>query len=138
MSSHLLIRTLEANAVFSAFSGAVLIALAVVGTDAFGVPPWMLGLVGACLLPFAWIVHRTARYPEPMLVHLIIGADVAWVIAAAVLLLVFPGTLSPTGSIALAVASVVVADLAIMQYVGVRRTSLGTNHAALGEAPCQT
>jgi hypothetical protein len=132
MSSPLLIRTLEANAVFSAVSGVALIALAIAGTDGFGVSPWMLGIVGAGLVPFAWIVHRTARKPEPMLVRLIIGADVAWVVAAAVILLGFPGTLSPTGSIALALASLVVADLAVMQYVGMRRGSLDTNRAALG------
>ena len=129
MSSPLLMRTLEANAVFSAVSGIALIAIALAGTDGFGVPPWMLDIVGAGLVPFAWIVHRTARNPEPMLVRLIVGADVAWVAAAAVILLGFPGTLSPTGSIALAVASLVVADLAVMQYVGMRSGSPDTRRA---------
>jgi len=132
MSSPILIRSLATNALFSAVSGVALIAFAVAGTDAFGVPPWMLGIVGAGLLSFAWIVHRTARNPEPMLVRLIVGADVTWVVAAAVVLLGFPGTLSPMGSIALALASLVVADLAVMQYAGMRRGSLDTNRAALG------
>jgi hypothetical protein len=132
VSPSLLSRTLEANAAFSAISGVALIALAIAGTEGFGVPPWMLGIVGAGLVPFAWIVHLAARRPERMLVRLIIGADVAWVVAAAVILLGFPGTMSPTGSIALALASLVVADLAIMQYVGMRRGSLGVNPTALG------
>ena len=132
MSSSLLIRTLEANAVFSAVSGAALIALAVAGTHAFGVPPSILGVVGAGLLPFAWIVHRTARRPQSMLVRLIVGGDVTWVVAAAVILVGFPGTLSPMGAVALTLASLVVAELAIMQLVGMRRELLGTNGEALG------
>lgn len=132
MSPHLLIRTLEANAVFSALSGAVLIALAVVGTDALGVPPSVLGLVGSALLPFAWFVRHTARRPQPILVRLIIGGDVSWVVAAAVILIGFPGTLSPMGSIFLALASLVVADFAVMQLVGSRRGAVTSGAAVSG------
>lgn len=132
MSSLILIRSLQANAAFSLVSGVALIAIAISETDAFGVPPGILGVVGAGLVPFAWLVHRTTQRPQPMIVSCIVGADVAWVMGAVVILVGFPGTLSPMGSIALGLASLVVADLAVMQYVGMRRESPGTNHVALG------
>jgi hypothetical protein len=60
----------------------------------------------------------------------VVAADVAWVLAAAVLLVGIPNLLAPAGQVSLAVVSVVVAVLAAAQTVGLRRRGTGPMTAA--------
>jgi uncharacterized protein YndB with AHSA1/START domain len=60
----------------------------------------------------------------------VVAADVAWVLAAAVLLVGNPNLLAPAGQVSLAVVSVVVAVLAAAQAVGLRRRGTGPMTAA--------
>ena len=121
VKSNLLIRALAANSAFSALTGAVLIAASVPLSDWLGVPTWLTALIGAGLLPFAFVVGRTARDPEPSRVIQVIIADVSWVIGAAVILFGFPSWMSGQGLWALAIVTGGVALFAVLQTVGLRR-----------------
>jgi hypothetical protein len=66
----------------------------------------------------AWIASR------PMLpnglARLVFAADIAWVVASAVVL-VLPASWTMAGVAGIAVVALVVADLAILEYLGLRR-----------------
>lgn len=121
MQNRILHRALIGNAAFSVVSAVALIALAAPLSAAFEVPVWLLVVIGAGLVPFAVLVRRTARDPQPSMVRSIIGADVAWVAAAAVVLAAFGASMAPAAFVALAIVTVAVADFAILQWVGLRR-----------------
>lgn len=118
VKSNLLVRALAANSTFSGVTGVVLIVAAVPLSDWLGVPAWMLVLVGAGLLPFAFLVARTARDPEPSSVIRVIVADVSWVLGAGVILFGFPGWMSGQGLWALAIVTGLVALFATLQAAG--------------------
>ena len=126
MSNPILHRALIGNALFSAASAVALIALAAPLADALELPAWLLVAIGAGLVPFAVLVRRVARDPHPSMVRSIIGADIAWVVTAAVVLLAFSTSMAPAASIALAIVTVAVADFAILQWVGLRRMAAET------------
>ena len=121
MSNPILHRALIGNALFSAASAVALIALAAPLAAALELPAWLLVAIGAGLVPFAVLVRRAARDPHPSMVRSIIGADIAWVVIATVVLLAFGASMAPAASMALAIATVAVADFAILQWVGLRR-----------------
>jgi hypothetical protein len=118
----MLIRSLRANAAFSAASGLVLVLGSSILASPFGVPQVSLIAIGAMLLPFAAFVWWVSTAPRRGLVALIIAADIAWVVSAIALITGSPQALSTHGVWALIVASIAVADLAIAQGVGLRRT----------------
>lgn len=116
----LLRRALTLNALFSGLSGLAL-ALAHRPLSAWigvGQPLVLLG-VGAGLLAFALHLGRVARRPiAPSLALSIVVSDALWVAGTAVLVLGFPGALSPAGrALAVAVAAVV-GLLAALQLKG--------------------
>ena len=117
----MLTRSLRANAAFSAASGLVLVLGSSILASPFGVPQVSLIAIGAMLLPFAAFVWWVSTAPRRGLVSLIIAGDIAWVVSAIVLIAGFPQALSTLGVWALIVATIVVADLAIAQGVGLRR-----------------
>jgi len=130
-SDRLLRRTLWGNAVFSVISGAVLVAFATpfsrLATEA---PLSVLGLdlaivfelLGLGVVAFgavcAWAASRQTL-PRGW-AQVIFIADIAWV-AASVLVLMLAASWSTAGVAGIAVVALVVADLAILEYLGLRR-----------------
>lgn len=113
--------TLRANAVFSLLCATVLVVGAVPLASWMGVGTWVAVAVGLGLLPFGLIVFRVARDPAAAGVRQIIAADVGWVAAAVVILVAFPDAMSTVGRWLLALVSLVVAEFAAGQYVGLKR-----------------
>lgn len=130
-SDRLLRRTLWTNAVFSVISGAVLIAFAgpfaALATD---VPLSVAGLelaivfelLGLGVVAFGalagWAASR-GTLPRGW-AQAIFAADVAWVAGSALVLLV-PGAWSTIGIAGIVVVALIVADIAVLEYLGLRR-----------------
>jgi hypothetical protein len=135
-SDRLLRRTLWGNAVFSMLSGAVLVAFAGpfarLATDA---PMSLLGLdlavvfalLGVGVVGFGaisgWAASRTTL-PRSW-AQLILAADIVWV-AGSALVLLLPAAWSPLGIAGIVVVALIVADFAVLEYLGLRR--LGAAH----------
>jgi hypothetical protein len=134
-SDRLLRRTLWGNAVFSVVSGALLAIFAgpfaSVAADA---PVDVLGLDLAVILDLlglgviafgalcAWIASRETL-PQAW-AKVIFAADLAWV-AGSVLVLALPAAWTTAGIVGIVVVALVVADLAVLEYLGLRRLSVG-------------
>jgi hypothetical protein len=121
MKNTLLINALRANAAFSATTGAILVVASVPLSSWLGIAIWISIGLGLGLLGFAAVLVVLARDPQPALVRAVILADAAWVAGAVTVIAVFPDLMSTAGLWALALVSVVVAELAVAQYVGLRR-----------------
>jgi len=117
----MLTNALRANAIFSTACGATLILTSSSLANVFEVPQMVILAVGSALLPFAAVVWRGSTSPHPALVRLIISADTVWVVSAIILIVGFPQAMSTIGLWALGFVTLVVADLAIAQGVGLRR-----------------
>ena len=124
MSDSLLRRSLAANAIFSASCGAVLMNASDRLSDVFELPAWLLATIGAALIPFAGLVALISRNPDATAVRVVIGADAAWVVAAMVLIIGFGTAMATTAIASLSAVTLVVADLAVLQYIGLRRTAI--------------
>ena len=135
-SDRLLRRTLWGNAVFSVASGAGLAIFAgpfaraaahapveVAGLDLAIV----LDLLGLGVIAFgalcAWVASRETL-PEGW-ARVIFAADLAWV-AGSVLVLALPATWTTAGIVGIVVLALIVADLAILEYLGLRRLGTAT------------
>ncbi len=130
-SDRLLRRTMWGNAWFSTISGAVLAAFAPVfaGLAARG-PVTLAGLdlavvfelLGAGVVLFGllcfWIASRP-RLPAG-LAWVIFAADIAWVVGSA-LALAAPAPWTALGVAGIVVVALIVADLAVLEYLGLRR-----------------
>jgi len=132
-SDRLLRRTLWGNAIFSVVSGAVLaIFAAPFAAIAAHDPTTGLGLdlaiifelLGLGVIAFgalcAWIASRETM-PQGW-ARLIFAADLAWV-AGSVLVLAVPASWTVAGIAGIVVVALIVADLAILEYLGLRRLS---------------
>ena len=135
-SDRLLRRTLWGNAIFSVLSGAV---LAIFATPFAAIaahdPTTGLGLdlaiifdlLGLGVIAFgvlcAWIASRETM-PQGW-ARLIFAADLAWVVGS-VLVLAVPASWTTAGIAGIVVVALIVADLAILEYLGLRR--LGAAH----------
>jgi hypothetical protein len=134
-SDRLLRRTLWGNAVFSVSSGVVLVAFAGsfarLATEA---PLTVLGLdlavvfelLGSGVVAFgalcAWAASR-ATLPRGW-AQAIFAADIAWV-AGSALVLLLPASWSSVGISGIVVVALIVADIAILEYLGLRRLTAG-------------
>ena len=132
-SDRLLRRTLWANAVFSVISGAVLVAFAgpfaALATEA---PLALAGLdlsivfelLGVGVVAFGVIAGWAAsRETLPRAwAQVIFVADVAWVVGSALVLLL-PASWSVIGIAGIVVVALIVADIAVLEYLGLRRLS---------------
>jgi hypothetical protein len=132
-SDRLLRRTLWGNAVFSVISGAVLVAFAgpfaALATEA----PLSVGrlelatvfeLLGVGVVAFGLIAGWAAsRETLPRgWARTIFAADVAWV-AGSALVLLLPAAWSAIGIAGIVVVALIVADIAVLEYLGLRRLS---------------
>ena len=130
-SDRLLRRTLWGNAIFSVISGAVLVAfagpfaslateapLAVAGLE-LAIVFELLGLgVVVFGLVAGWAASREIL-PRG-LARAIFAADIAWV-AGSALVLLLPASWSTIGIAGIAVVALIVADIAVLEYLGLRR-----------------
>ena len=130
-SDRLLRRTLWGNAVFSVISGAALVAFAtpfaLLATEA---PVSVMGLdlalvfelLGLGVVAFgaicAWAASRETL-PRSW-AQVIFAADIAWVVGSA-LVLMLPAAWTTAGIAGIAVVALIVADLAVLEYLGLRR-----------------
>lgn len=130
-SDRLLRRTLWGNAVFSVIFGAVLIAFAgPFATIATEAPLSVAGLdlaivfelLGLGVVAFGVLAGWTAsREILPRsLARTIFAADIAWV-AGSALVLMLPASWSALGIAGIAVVALIVADIAVLEYLGLRR-----------------
>lgn len=121
MKNNLLIKSLRANAVFSATMGSALLLASVPLSSWLGIETWISIGLGLGLIGFSGILVALAREPRPSLVRIVVLADVAWVVGAVIVIAAFPDLMSTAGFWALGVVSVIVVDLAVAQFVGLRR-----------------
>jgi hypothetical protein len=130
-SDRLLRRTLWGNAAFSVISGAVLVACATpFAAWATHAPVSVAGLelaivfelLGLGVVAFgalcAWAASRETL-PRG-LARLIFAADIAWVVGSA-LALMLPAAWTGLGIAGIVVIALIVADLAVLEYLGLRR-----------------
>ena len=130
-SAGLLRRTLWGNAVFSVVSGAVLATFASsLASAATHAPVSVAGLELAIVLELlgigvvafgavcAWVASRD-RLPQGW-ARAIFAADIAWV-AVSALVLALPASWTTAGAAGIVMLAVIVADLAILEYLGLRR-----------------
>ena len=133
-SDRLLRRTLWGNAVFSIVSGAV---LAIFAGPFAGIaaqaPVEMAGLdlaivfelLGLGVIAFgalcAWIASR--QILPIAWIRVIFAADLAWVAGS---VLALPATWTTAGIAGIVVVALIVADLAILEYLGLRRLGTAT------------
>ena len=130
-SDRLLRRTLWGNAVFSVLSGAVLAAFATPFAAAAAQEPitvaglgfaMVLELLGLGVVAFgglcAWIASRPTL-PESW-ARAIFVADIGWVVGSGLVLLL-PASWTTAGIAGIVVLALIVADLAVLEYLGLRR-----------------
>jgi hypothetical protein len=135
-SDRLLRRTLWGNAVFSVVSGTMLAVFAgPFAAAAVDQPVSVLGLelgmvlelLGVGVVAFgllsAWAASRE-QLPQ-VWARAIFAGDVAWV-AGSILVLALPASWTMAGIVGIVALAVIVADLAILEYLGLCR--LGTAH----------
>ena len=135
-SDRLLRRTLWGNAIFSIVSGAVLAIFAgPFAAIAAHEPMTVMGLdlaivfelLGLGVIVFgalcAWIASRQSM-PQGW-ARVIFAADLAWV-AGSVLVLALPASWTTAGIAGIVVVALIVADLAILEYLGLRRLGTAT------------
>ena len=130
-SDRLLRRTLWGNAIFSVISGAVLVVFAgpfaALATEA----PLSVGglelavvfeLLGVGVVAFGvlagWAASRESL-PRGW-ARAVFAADVAWV-AGSALVLLLPAPWSALGIAGIVVVALIVADIAVLEYLGLRR-----------------
>jgi hypothetical protein len=135
-TDRLLRRTLWGNAIFSVISGAVLAIFAgpFAQVAAHG-PISLMGLdlaivfelLGLGVIAFgalcAWVASRETL-PQAW-ARVIFAADLAWVVGS-VLVLALPATWTMAGFAGIVVVALIVADLAILEYLGLRRLGTAT------------
>jgi hypothetical protein len=86
-------------------------------------PGWVPAVIGVGLLAWAADVYLIARSAEirPSRVWMVIGGNLAWVIASYGILLAGTPELTTAGSWTVAILAEVVGLVAIAQYLGLRR-----------------
>ncbi len=123
----LLRRALRANGVFSTVSGGLALAA---GSYAIGPrlgvePSWIVLLVGLGLLLFAFDLFANAARIDISLskVKSAIAGDIAWIAGSIAVILIDPTGLTTAGVVTIAIVAAVVAEFAMLQWIGLRRVS---------------
>ena len=122
----LLRRSLATNASFSALSGIALIAFSGPLDRFMGLGlTWLLIVIGVGLLGFAALIVLNLRRPRLSRTDawLTIASDIAWVAGSVIILLGFPDLLGTGGKWLVGLVAVCVADFALLQYLGLRRST---------------
>jgi hypothetical protein len=130
-ADRLLRRTLWGNATFSVISGAILAAFAGPFAEIAAHEPVTLAgldlalvfeLLGLGVVAFgalcAWIASRPTL-PEGW-ARVVFAADLAWVVGS-ILVLALSASWTTAGVVGIVVVALIVADIAILEYLGLRR-----------------
>ncbi|CAN5826735.1 hypothetical protein BH23CHL2_BH23CHL2_09030 [soil metagenome] len=120
----LLRRALVGNALFSAVAGTVMILGTSRISDFTGLTPgWVPAAIGVGVLIWAVAVGWIARREEiqPWKAWLVIGGDLAWVVASYAVIVAGKPELTTAGVWTVGILAEVVALFAIVQYLGLRR-----------------
>ncbi len=133
----LLSKAMTENAIFSGLAGLVLVVGAsgldgwlVVGASGLdgwlGVDARLLAAIGLGLVVYAADLMGWSRSPRWLVTggRMAVVADLGWVVAAAALI-AFTAVLTTQGEAALALVSVVIAALAAVQWMGLRKLAAG-------------
>jgi hypothetical protein len=119
-------RILVADAVISGATGLLMVAASPWLEGPLGVPSALLRYAGASLLPFALVVTWLARRDQVSAtgVWAVIAANTMWAFDSVALL--FTGWIEPTaiGYAFIVFQAIVVAAIAELQYVGLRRAAV--------------
>ena len=122
-------RILVADAAISGATGVLMVAASAWLEGLLGVPSTLLQYAGASLLPFAIVVMWLARREQVSAagVWAVIAANALWAFDSVALL--FTGWVEPTaaGYAFIVFQAIVVAALAELQYVGLRRIEPAAN-----------
>lgn len=124
----LLQRTLQANGLFCASSGAILVFAAPWLARVLGLPwPPAIAVTGLILLPYGLLLWRQARRAAQLtaLGRMAIILDGLWVAGSVALLLGGWLPLTTAGKWVIALLADVVGLFAVVQYVGLRRMASG-------------
>ena len=130
-SDRLLRRTLKGNAAFSVISGAALVAFAgPFAARATRQPVTVAGLdlalvfeilgVGVVLFGLLCGFIATRESLPAGLARIVFAADLAWVLGSAVAL-ALPASWTTLGIAGIVAVALIVADLAVLEYLGLRR-----------------
>ena len=124
-SKDLLRKTLLANAALSGLAGLVLIfaSEALAGLIGPGVSASLLVALGVADLGFALALAAIARHRDPEILPaaIVTGINALWVLVSVAVLAAFFDHLSSAGFWIIAAQAAVVADLALLQGLGLRR-----------------
>lgn len=104
--------------------GALLLGAAPPLAPWLGVPVWLTRGLGSGLVVFAIAMTLVARHPRQVLVRQVIEADAAWVAGALAVILGFSNAMTTAGLWALGIATLAVADFAVFQMIGLRRSTI--------------
>ena len=121
-SEQLLRTALKSNGVFSTVTGMAFIVAAGPIAERIGLDyPWLLMVIGASLLIFAFGLFRNAMAASVDLLEarIAVALDFAWVLGSVVVVAL--GVLSTTGNWGVAIVADIVLVFAIAQAIGVRR-----------------
>ena len=133
-SKNLLRGALMANAALSLASGLTLVVASetVAGLLGPAIPANLVLGLGVLFLIFGADVAIVARREEPKLAQagFITALDGLWVVASLVVLAVFAGQLSTLGFWLVAIQALIVADFAILQFLGIRQRTRGSDALA--------
>lgn len=122
--AQLLRRTLQADAIVSAASGAgMLLASGEVARFLGLALSWPIALLGADLLLYAaWLAYEAGRPALRQIpARVFLALDIAWVLASALILELNPWGFTAAGWWAVAAVADVVALLGLAKYLGLRR-----------------
>lgn len=129
--SSLLRKALLADAVLSGLTGLLLVLAATALAGPLGLPVGLMRWSGLILIPFAafvaWLrAHERIQRP---FVFAVVACNVLWALDS--VLLLFTGWIEPTllGEVFVAGQALVVAVLAELEFVGLRRSTLVEAHA---------
>ncbi|MBX3503659.1 MAG: hypothetical protein KF889_29810 [Alphaproteobacteria bacterium] len=134
-SDHLLRRTLYGNAAFSVVSGAALALFAgSLARASVAAPATLLGLeLGTVILllgigvvgfgAICWFIASRPTMPVA-LARIVLWADIGWVAGSALLLALAAPALTFWGFALIIGLAIVVADLAIFEWIGLRRMAV--------------
>ncbi len=131
--SALLRKALRADAVLSGVTGLLLLLAASPLAGPLGLPVALLRWSGVILIPFAAFVAFLAtrtRLQRP-LVFAVVACNALWALDS--VLLLFTGWIEPTllGEVFVGLQAAVVAILAELEFVGLRRSTLVEAHARI-------
>ena len=108
--------TLGWNGLYSAVSGALLLAASRTLDTTLGLESWFLIVAGISLLGYGVLIAELGRREDPIPgARFATALDLAWLIAAVVVLIAFPNALTTSGRYALIAVSIPFAVFAFVQ-----------------------